>query len=50
VERSSQFAETLEAAFAEQGPSLIVVPVDYRENMALTRRLGEMTEPCPVAS
>ncbi len=50
VERSSEFADTLESAFREQGPSLIVVPVDYRENMALTRRLGEITEPCPVAS
>jgi acetolactate synthase-1/2/3 large subunit len=50
VERSSEFAHTLESAFSEQGPSLIVVPVDYRENMALTRRLGEITEPCPVAS
>jgi acetolactate synthase-1/2/3 large subunit len=50
VDQSSQFAQTLEAAFTEQGPSLVVVPVDYRENMALTRRLGEITEPCPVAS
>jgi acetolactate synthase-1/2/3 large subunit len=50
VEQSSHFAKTLEAAFTEQGPSLVVVPVDYRENMALTRRLGEMTEPCPIAS
>jgi acetolactate synthase-1/2/3 large subunit len=50
VEQSSQFAETLDTAFREQGPSLVVVTVDYRENMALTRRLGEMTEPCPIAS
>ncbi|MES9993219.1 MAG: acetolactate synthase large subunit [Candidatus Thiodiazotropha sp.] len=50
VDQSSRFADALEAAFNEPGPSLIVVPVDYRENMALTRRLGEMTEPCPVAS
>ncbi|MCU7843081.1 MAG: acetolactate synthase large subunit [Candidatus Thiodiazotropha sp. (ex Monitilora ramsayi)] len=50
VEQSKQFADTLETAFRQQGPSLVVVPVDYRENMALTRRLGEMTEPCPVAS
>ncbi|MBT3010488.1 MAG: acetolactate synthase large subunit [Candidatus Thiodiazotropha sp. (ex Lucina aurantia)] len=50
VEQSTQFADTLETAFRQQGPSLIVVPVDYSENMALTRRLGEMTEPCPVAS
>ena len=24
-------------------PSLIVVPIDYRENAILTRRLGEIT-------
>lgn len=50
IERSGDFSDTLESAFHQQGPSLVVVPVDYRENMALTRRLGEMTEPCPVAS
>ncbi|MCU7931528.1 MAG: acetolactate synthase large subunit [Candidatus Thiodiazotropha sp. (ex Codakia rugifera)] len=50
VERSGDFSDTLERAFRQQGPSLVIVPVDYRENMALTRRLGEMTEPCPVAS
>ncbi|MCU7875899.1 MAG: acetolactate synthase large subunit [Candidatus Thiodiazotropha sp. (ex Lucinoma borealis)] len=50
VEQSGDFSDTLETAFRQQGPSLVVVPVDYRENMALTRRLGEMTEPCPVAS
>ncbi len=26
-----------EAAFGEQGPSLIVIPIDYRENHLLTK-------------
>jgi len=33
----------LEAAFHEGGPSLVVIPIDYRENMLLTQRLGEIT-------
>ncbi len=39
----------LRQAFAEDGPSLVVVPVDYRENMLLNERLGELTQPSPVA-
>ena len=42
-ERSRDLADTLERAFAELGPSLIVVPIDYRENARLTKRLGEIT-------
>ena len=30
------------AAFAEEGPALIVVPIDYRENALLTERLGNI--------
>ncbi|MDN5871873.1 MAG: acetolactate synthase large subunit [Nitrococcus sp.] len=30
------------AALAHRGPSLIVIPIDYRENQLLTRRLGEI--------
>jgi len=37
--------ETLETAFQEPGPSLVVIPIDYRENPALTKRLGEITQP-----
>ncbi len=33
---------TLEEAFAYDGPSLVVVPVDYRENPLLTERLGKL--------
>lgn len=40
---STAFAGVLEAAFVESGPSLVVVPVDYRENPLLTRKLGELT-------
>jgi acetolactate synthase-1/2/3 large subunit len=36
-------AETLESAFEESGPSLVVVPIDYRENEILTRKLGAIT-------
>lgn len=32
----------LEKAFGESGPSLIVVPIDYRENGLLTERLGQI--------
>lgn len=40
---STQFQATLEAAFNEQGPSLVVVPIDYRENPLLTEKLGQIT-------
>ena len=43
VESSEAFAETLEAAFNENGPSLVVIPIDYRENPLLTKKLGEIT-------
>ena len=45
VERSRDLASTLARALDESGPSLVVLPIDYRENMALTRRLGEITQP-----
>jgi len=42
-EDSSELARTLEAGFSETGPSLVVIPIDYRENALLTRKLGEIT-------
>ncbi len=45
VTRSQDLQQTLQAAFSERGPSLVVAPVDYRENPILTKRLGEMTQP-----
>ncbi len=42
-DNSQELHPTLEAAFEEQGPSLIVIPIDYRENDLLTKKLGEIT-------
>jgi acetolactate synthase-1/2/3 large subunit len=46
VENSIDLATVLEQAFNEPGPSLIVVPIDYRENLKLTERLGDIV--CPI--
>ena len=43
VGNAADLAGTLEAAFEEDGPSLVVIPVDYRENALLTKKLGEIT-------
>jgi acetolactate synthase-1/2/3 large subunit len=42
VTESAQLKKTLTAAFEENGPSLVVVPIDYRENELLTKKLGEI--------
>lgn len=44
VTRSRSLREALENAFAEPGPSLVVVPIDYSENLKLTRRMGELAQ------
>jgi acetolactate synthase-1/2/3 large subunit len=40
---SADLSETLETALGEPGPSLVVIPIDYRENGLLTKKLGEIT-------
>ncbi|VAW69778.1 2-oxoglutarate decarboxylase [hydrothermal vent metagenome] len=42
VENSKELKATLDVALDEVGPSLVVVPIDYAENMKLTKRLGEI--------
>ena len=42
VEDSAALQGVLEAACQEEGPSLVVVPIDYRENDLLTQRLGNI--------
>ncbi len=42
VENAADLQATLEASFQADGPSLVVVPIDYRENDLLTKRLGEI--------
>lgn len=46
VNNSRDLFSELQVAFEERGPSLIVVPIDYRENMLLTKRLGDIA--CPI--
>jgi len=41
-EKSSELAATLEEAFRTPGPSLVSIPIDYRENVKLSKRLGEI--------
>lgn len=42
VADSGQLKSTLAQAFQEDGPSLVVMPVDYQENQKLTKKLGEI--------
>jgi acetolactate synthase-1/2/3 large subunit len=43
VDESLKLLDTVKNALEIPGPSLIVVPIDYRENAILTKRLGEIT-------
>ena len=36
---SGELESTLRTAFAEKGPTLVVIPIDYRENQLLTEKL-----------
>jgi acetolactate synthase-1/2/3 large subunit len=45
-DKSAELKDTLEASFEAEGPSLVVIPIDYRENSLLTRRLGNIA--CPI--
>jgi len=46
VSNSRDLPGELRAALNETKPSLVIVPVDYRENMKLTQHLGEIV--CPI--
>jgi acetolactate synthase-1/2/3 large subunit len=46
VNRSRDLRPALERALGEAGPSLIVIPIDYRENALLSERLGRIS--CPI--
>ncbi len=46
IDHSTALEAALEAAFQESGPSLVVIPIDYRENELLTKRLGNIV--CPI--
>jgi acetolactate synthase-1/2/3 large subunit len=42
VPNAADLAGALENAFNEEGPSLVVIPIDYRESQLLTKKLGEI--------
>jgi acetolactate synthase-1/2/3 large subunit len=46
VANAADLAGALETALAEDGPSLVIIPIDYRENALLTKKLGEIQ--CPI--
>ena len=39
---SKDLKTTLERSFEADGPSLVVIPIDYAENRKLSKRLGEI--------
>ncbi|MEF8793116.1 acetolactate synthase large subunit [Thiohalorhabdus sp.] len=43
VANARDLRPALDAALAHDGPSLVVIPVDYSENMKLSKRLGVFT-------
>ena len=46
VQNSRDLAAALSTALNETGPSLLVLPIDYRENPILSARLGDIA--CPI--
>lgn len=46
VNNSRDLRPALEEAFAANVPTLVTVPIDYRENVALSQRLGQLA--CPI--
>ena len=40
--KANQLPGALKEAFSQDGPALLAVPVDYAENMKLTKRLGDL--------
>jgi acetolactate synthase-1/2/3 large subunit len=42
ISSHGELIPALEEAFRQEGPALIAVPVDYAENLKLTKRLGEI--------
>ncbi len=46
VEAADELLPALESALAGRGPCLVDVPVDYRENLKLAERMGQLV--CPI--
>ena len=41
---ADEFLPALKEAFKQKGPAIIGVPVDYSENMRLTKHLGKVSQ------
>jgi acetolactate synthase-1/2/3 large subunit len=46
IDASANLRPAIDQALGHDGPSLIVIPIDYRENVLLTERLGRIV--CPI--
>ena len=44
IKNSDELQEKLEFALESSGPSLLVLPIDYRENQVLTKKLNDLQE------
>jgi len=44
-ENARDLEATLENSYNDEGPSLVVIPIDYRENELLSKRLGKIALP-----
>ena len=42
IERTEDLLPAIEEGFRQEGPALIAVPIDYSENLKLTKRLGNL--------
>ncbi len=42
IEKSRELRDTLETAFEEKGPSLVVIPIDYHENYTIMKKMGDI--------
>ena len=44
MKNSDELLDRLESALETSGPSLLVLPIDYRENQVLTKKLNDLQE------
>ena len=44
IKAAEEFMPALEEAFQQKGPAIIGVPVDYSENMRLTKHLAKFQQ------
>ena len=43
IHSANDFIPSLQEAFKQKGPAIIGIPVDYSENMKLTKHLGKVS-------